>query len=115
MDFLKNYWPAIAILAFFSLKWWNGFMVKKSLPELKSKGAQLLDVRSKAEYQSAHAPGSINIPLNELAQRLNEVSKLKPIVVCCASGTRSGMAKVLLKKNGYIDVHNIGSWTNLMN
>jgi rhodanese-related sulfurtransferase len=34
--------------------------------------------------------------------------------VCCASGTRSGMARLLLKKNGYQNVHNIGTWSKLL-
>jgi phage shock protein E len=36
------------------------------------------------------------------------------VVVCCASGTRSGMARLKLKKNGYGQVFNIGKWTNLL-
>jgi len=36
------------------------------------------------------------------------------VVLCCASGTRSGMAKLLLKKNGYPRVFNIGRWSNLL-
>ena len=37
-----------------------------------------------------------------------------PVVVGCASGSRSGMAKLVLKKNGYTKVHNIGAWRNFM-
>jgi phage shock protein E len=48
-----------------------------------------------------------------LGSRLNEIPKDKPVVVCCASGSRSGMAKLLLLKNGYRNVHNIGNWSNL--
>ena len=37
-----------------------------------------------------------------------------PVVVCCASGTRSGMARMLLKNNGYAQVFNVGKWSNLL-
>jgi rhodanese-related sulfurtransferase len=80
------------------------------LPELKKKGATFVDVRSAGEFSNANAPGTINIPLQELGSRLGEIPKSAPVVLCCASGTRSGMAKMLLKKNGYREVYNIGTW-----
>ncbi|HSO45943.1 MAG TPA: rhodanese-like domain-containing protein [Rhodoferax sp.] len=80
------------------------------LPELKKSGALFVDVRSAGEFASGNAPGTINIPLNELGSRLGEIPKSAPVVLCCASGTRSGMAKLLLKKNGYREVYNIGTW-----
>ena len=70
----------------------------------------LVDVRSTGEFASRNAPGTINIPLTELSRRLGEIPKSSPVVLCCASGTRSGMAKLLLIKNGYKNVHNIGTW-----
>jgi rhodanese-related sulfurtransferase len=84
------------------------------LPQLKRDGALLVDVRSSAEFASGNAPGTVNIPLTELNRRLNEIPKAAPVVLCCASGTRSGMAKLLLKKNGYKNVHNIGTWNKFI-
>ena len=84
------------------------------LPELKSSGATFVDVRSAAEFAGANAPGTINIPLQELGRRLGEIPKSSPVVLCCASGTRSGMAKLMLRKNGYLNVHNIGTWSKLL-
>ena len=117
MDFanlFEKYWPILALAMWFGYKWWNARKVVALLPELKKKGALLVDVRSLAEFASANAPGSINIPLQELGSRLNEIPKTVPVVLCCASGSRSGMAKMVLKKNGYPDVHNAGSWRNLL-
>lgn len=117
MDFanlFEKYWPILALAMWFGYKWWNARKVVALLPELKNKGALLVDVRSLAEFASANAPGSINIPLQELGSRLNELPKTVPVVLCCASGSRSGMAKMVLKKNGYPDVHNAGSWRNLL-
>jgi rhodanese-related sulfurtransferase len=84
------------------------------LPELKKQGALLVDVRSAGEFASGNAPGTINIPLPELGNRLAEIPKSAPVVLCCASGTRSGMAKLLLKKNGYPQVYNVGTWGKLL-
>ncbi|AOW15769.1 rhodanese [Hydrogenophaga crassostreae] len=98
----------------FGYKWWNARKVMALLPELKANGAILVDVRSVAEFASGNAPGSLNIPLGELGNRLQEIPKTAPVVLCCASGTRSGMAKLLLKKNGYSQVFNIGKWSNLL-
>ena len=84
------------------------------LPELKKQGATLVDVRSAAEFAGVNAPGTINIPLQELGSRLAEIPMSAPVVLCCASGTRSGMAKMLLKKNCYQRVYNIGTWNNLL-
>ena len=84
------------------------------LPELKKNGAIFVDVRSAAEFAQANAPGTVNIPLQELGSRLGELPKSSPVVLCCASGTRSGMAKLLLKKNGYREVYNIGTWSKFL-
>jgi rhodanese-related sulfurtransferase len=114
LDMFDKYWPILALVFWFGYKWWASQRVLAMLPELKQSGALLLDVRSAAEFASANAPGTINIPLPELSNRLKEVPKDSPVVLCCASGTRSGMAKMLLKKNGYTQVHNIGAWTRFL-
>ena len=71
------------------------------------------DVRSPAEFASGNAPGSINIPLNELPSRLVELPKDRDVVVFCASGSRSSMAKMVLKTKGFQKVHNAGTWGNV--
>ena len=114
MNFFNQYGIYLLIIGFFAYKFMKSYLVKKKLPEYLSQGAILLDVRSTGEYAQNCAPKTINIPLGELTSRLGELPKDRPVVVCCASGTRSGMAKALLKKNGYTNVHNIGSWTNFL-
>lgn len=104
----------MALVLWFGYKWWNSKRIVAMLPELKKNGALFVDVRSAAEFASGNAPGTINIPLQELGSRLNEIPKSAPVVLCCASGTRSGMAKLLLKKNGYPTVHNIGTWRKFL-
>ncbi len=77
---------------------------------LIASGAQIIDVRTKAEYQQGHVKGSINIPLNNLPQQQTSIRKDKPVITCCASGMRSAQAKNLLKSSGFQDVYNGGSW-----
>ncbi len=112
-EFFSQNWPLLALGLWFAYKWWNSKRVTAMLPELKKKGAIFIDVRSSGEFASGYAPGTINIPLQELSSRLSEIPKHSPVVLCCASGTRSGMAKLLLRKNGYLNVHNIGTWRKL--
>jgi len=104
----------LLVALWFGYKWWAARQVVAQLPALRQQGATLVDVRSAAEFAGGNAPGSINIPLPELGQRLAEVPRTAPVVVCCASGTRSGMARLLLKKNGYQQVFNVGKWRNLL-
>lgn len=70
----------------------------------------IVDVRTPAEFMGGHVAGSINIPLQEIVERLDELKQLKtPLVLCCASGNRSGQAHRYLAQAG-IDCYNGGSW-----
>jgi len=111
---LNNYWPIGLLSLWLVYKWWNSKKILAMLPKLKEEGAVFIDVRTKDEFSSGNAPGSINIPIQELNGRLEEIPKNRPVVLCCASGTRSGMARMLLKKNGHAKVYNIGTWTKLL-
>ena len=85
--------------------------------ETNYEDALLLDVRSTMEYQQEAVPGSINIPLGELKNRLNElkVKKADKIVVYCLSGSRSSAAKQYLEANGYTHVVNAYTCQNVCN
>ena len=111
---LQNYWPFLLLAAWFGYKWWNARRVAAMLPEFRRAGASLIDVRSPAEFAQANAPGTVNIPLQDLGSRLGEIPKTAPVVVGCASGTRSGMARMMLKRHGYTRVYNIGAWSNFL-
>lgn len=85
----------------------------KNLEELiKSGKATIVDVRSAAEYLGGHVAGSLNIPLQEIPKRINEFREMKNIVLCCASGNRSGQAAAFLKQNN-IECENAGSWMDV--
>ena len=82
--------------------------------QLVKQGAVILDVRTKAEYQTGHIRGSINIPVDQLANNLSRLpDKQKTVITCCASGIRSASAKNILQANGYKNVYNAGNWAIL--
>jgi len=60
----------------------------------------ILDVRTAAEYNDEHIEGAINIPLDELQQRLAELNHTDTILVYCRTGNRSTHAANLLVENG---------------
>ncbi len=73
----------------------------------------IVDVRTPGEFMGGHVDGSINIPLQEIQERLEEVKALpQPIVLCCASGNRSGQATSFLKSHG-VECSNGGSWVDV--
>jgi phage shock protein E len=76
---------------------------------LVAQGATLLDVRSPKEFGGGHINGAINIPVQELARRTDDLGdKNGQIVVYCQSGGRSAMAKRLLEGQGFSNVHDLG-------
>jgi phage shock protein E len=79
---------------------------------VKSGKTVIIDVRTPEEFAGGHVAGSINIPVNEIPQHLDEIKKMGHIVLCCASGGRSGQATQFLKQND-IDATNGGPWTNV--
>lgn len=81
--------------------------------ELVAKGARLVDVRSPGEFAGVHLDGARNIPVGELGRRLGELgAKDRPVIVYCASGARSAMAKRTLKGAGFREVYNLGAMHN---
>ena len=81
---------------------------------LVQNGAVIIDVRTPAEFTAGHIPGSRNISLDKLAAGLKELKALnRPIITCCQSGTRSGIASRMLKNAG-VDAYNGGSWSALL-
>ena len=75
----------------------------------------ILDVRTPGEYSDGHIDGSLNISLDSLPRSLAQLpDKSKPIIVCCASGSRSSTAKMMLEVAGYTHVFNGGGWKKLL-
>ena len=64
-------------------------------------GVQVLDVRSGAEYDAGHIPGAQHIPLGELPRRMDALSRARPTVVHCQTGSRAAIAASLLDARGF--------------
>jgi rhodanese-related sulfurtransferase len=69
--------------------------------DLYTGGAVMLDVRTSAEFEQQHIPGSLLIPLDDLSARMGELPKDKDIVVVCRSGNRSREGTTILRDAGF--------------
>jgi phage shock protein E len=104
--------PGIVVV-YFGWRFLSSFLARRRIPALLQEGAQVVDVRTPAEFAARHAPGSVNIPLQDLDHGAKELDPNRWVIVCCASGTRSGIARRRLRGQGFNRVLNAGSWRNL--
>lgn len=80
---------------------------------IKEKKGIVIDVRTPQEYMGGHVVGSINIPLQQIPEKLEEIKNYTtPIILCCASGGRSGNAHQYLSQQG-VECYNGGSWLDV--
>lgn len=80
---------------------------------IKQKACTIIDVRTQEEFMEEHVSNSLNIPLMEIPNRLEEIEALKqPLVLCCVSGNRSGQAVEYLSQYG-IECYNGGAWNEV--
>jgi len=81
---------------------------------IQASGTVVIDVRTPEEFRGGHVADSKNIPLMEIPHRLDELRAIGgEIVLCCASGNRSGQATYFLQNEGFTNVHNGGSWLDV--
>jgi len=106
-------WIAVlgAVAAFLLLKRLT-LVTQAAAREWLNKGALVIDVRSDGEFQERHLPGAINIPLGQLRDEIarHAPDKAQPLLLHCLSGTRSGLGKGMLRRMGYRNVFNLGSY-----
>jgi rhodanese-related sulfurtransferase len=69
----------------------------------------ILDVRTPKEFQSGHVPQAVNIPLDQLDARLDDLASSQdmPVVVYCERGGRAGKAASLLSQAGFTDIQHL--------
>jgi phage shock protein E len=80
-----------------------------NVKDMIKSGAKVIDVRSPGEFADEAYPGAVNIPLNVLPAKLDELGpKDGAIVLYCASGARSAQAARLMKQSGFSNVVNAG-------
>ncbi len=109
---IETYGVPSLLVGFFVWRFIRFRRVKAEIPALVEKGGVVIDVRSRSEFAAGSNPRSINIPLDELARSIGRFSADQPIVLCCASGTQSGMAVSQFKQRGFKNVVNAGPWKN---
>ena len=74
----------------------------------------IVDVRTEEEFLQGNVKGSINIPLLEVVDRVEELKQMQPLVLCCLSGVRSGNATAYLQALGCKKVYNGGGWEEVI-
>ena len=110
---MENYFLYILFALGLVYYFYNSNQKSKLAMEKINNGAVVIDVRTQDEFNSGNYKNSINIPLNTINSKIEEIKSYKEeIVVVCASGNRSGQAKDILKGFG-IEVTNGGSWDYL--
>ena len=89
-------------------------MEKYNIEQLiRDNACTIVDVRTPAEFMGGHVADSINMPLDELPEQIEKLrARPAPLVLCCASGNRSGQAHRFLSQYG-IECVNGGSWLDV--
>jgi len=86
---------------------------KTQILEYLKQSAIIVDVRTVEEYKMGHIKSSKNIALHNFEANVKSLKRENvPVITCCRSGQRSGIASNILKRHGIINV-NGGSWTSL--
>ncbi len=82
----------------------------------KNKDLQFVDVRRAGEYESGHAPQTVNLTLSDLNNLMEKLDISRPIYVICQGGYRSSAGTSILEKKGFREIYNItggtGAWIN---
>ena len=111
MNFPWIYLLPVAAIGY--LLWSKRSASSADVKEMLGRGAQIVDVRTKGEFKTASHPKAKNIPADQLADRAKELDPAKPVLLCCDTGSRSGFAVGILKRQGFKEVHNLGSWRRI--
>ena len=81
--------------------------------EILANGGKIIDVRTYGEFSSGHVNGSVNIPLQNLQNEVQDLDTDQPYILVCASGNRSGSAKRMMENMGFTNIYNGGGWMQL--
>ncbi len=102
------------IAAVFLVSSAGGKKKKAALAAKLEAGAHVIDVRTKGEFSAGHYAGAVNIPVDTLAGHTKKLGAAnRPLVVYCASGSRSSQAASMLRSAGFTDVTDAGGMGNL--
>jgi rhodanese-related sulfurtransferase len=112
---MQNTIVLVLVVAAFVAFWWfkRPDLSPETARQLVAEGARLIDVRSPGEFAAGHLDGARNVPVGEIGGRAGELGpKDRPIVLYCASGTRSAAAARTLRASGFSKVYNLGAMSN---
>lgn len=104
----------LIVISYFQAK---GSSIKISEEEFKKnmRKGQLIDVRSKQEFESGHINGARNIPVSLIAREYRKVRPDQPVYLYCATGKRCSRAAVYLRAKGYTEIYQLDqglkAWT----
>ena len=118
MKFILDNWTLIAIAlgsGFFLLlpvvqgATATGISPAEAVQCMNRDKGMVIDVCSAAEFAQSHVKGAVNVPLDELEDRLGKTVKNKstPLILVCAAGSRSKRAQAIAQKLGYEKVHSL--------
>lgn len=92
---------------FMPVKGITNISVQEAKNKFKDNNVQFIDVRTPGEYKANHRKPFKNIPLTNLASKIDKLDKEKEVVVICQSGMRSAKAAKNLKKHGFRKIYNV--------
>jgi rhodanese-related sulfurtransferase len=75
---------------------------------INRKHAQVIDTREPAEFAQGSLPQAKNIPLANIAQRMAELKKDRPVILVCSAGKTAGRAAAQLRASGFTEVYVLG-------
>ncbi|WP_372655615.1 rhodanese-like domain-containing protein [Halobacteriovorax sp.] len=104
----------LIIIVVVTIKIYRSKVSKKEMDAIEDIDTiQFVDVRSKNEFLAYSLPKSTNIPVNALKRESIKLNKNVPVVVFCVTGTRSAIAKVILRALGFEKIINAGTVRNV--
>lgn len=103
---------AFLVRRFMPVKGITNISVQEAKDKFKDNHVQFIDVRTPGEYKANHRKPFKNIPLSNLANKMDKLDKEKEVVVICQSGMRSAKAAKMLKKQGFQNVNNVKGGMN---
>lgn len=113
----KNFIKTITLLSIITIIIFNSCGDKtttKSINQMKNTKEIIVDVRSPEEWEfDGHANCSVNYPLDEIQERVEELRNYEHITLVCRSGNRAGVAKRILEGAGLKNIENLGPWQNV--
>jgi NADPH-dependent 2,4-dienoyl-CoA reductase/sulfur reductase-like enzyme/rhodanese-related sulfurtransferase len=109
----------INLISFVALNSISGFSPtispKNAIQNIKKDNVLLIDVRTPDEFKNGHVKSAINIPVDEIRNRMSEIPKDKPFYITCRVGYRGHLGVRILKENGYSNLKNItGGYLSLL-